>query len=126
MGVKNERVGRSIEKVALGTRVNKGSDDIAGLKFSDSLRSGIRALRQAERNANDGISLANKNRMNLNQELDPIASSFSGLGLADLSIASAEDAIIATKKIESSFNILTRSRGKLGPYKIAYRELWGI
>jgi flagellin len=112
--------------VALGTRVNKGSDDIASLKISDSLRSGIRALRQAERNTNDGISLANKNRMNLNQELDPIASSFSGLGLADLSIASAEDAIIATRKIESSFNILTRSRGKLEPYKIAYRELWGI
>lgn len=126
MGAKNERVRRSIEKVALGTRVNKGSDDIASLKISDSLRSGIRALRQAERNTNDGISLANKNRMNLNQELDPIASSFSGLGLADLSIASAEDAIIATRKIESSFNILTRSRGKLGPYKIAYRELWGI
>ena len=115
---------RSIEKVALGTRVNKGSDDIASLKISDSLRSGIRALRQAERNTNDGISLANKNRMNLNQELDPIASSFSGLGLADLSIASAEDALIAIKEIESSFNILNCSQVKPWPCKIAYIELW--
>ena len=70
LGVNNERVGRSIEKVAFGTRINKGSDDIAGLAISDSLRSDIRALRQTELNTNDGISLVSQTRINLNQELD--------------------------------------------------------
>jgi len=59
LGINNERVGRSIERVAFGTRVNKGSDDVAGLAISESLRSDIRTLRQAGRNANDGISLIN-------------------------------------------------------------------
>ncbi|MEK9629236.1 MAG: flagellin [Nitrospinota bacterium] len=59
LDINNDRVGRSIERVAFGTRVNKGSDDVAGLAISESLRSDIRTLRQAERNANDGISLIN-------------------------------------------------------------------
>ncbi len=59
LGINNERVGRSIERVAFGTRVNKGSDDVAGLAISESLRSDIRTLRQAERNSNDGVSLIN-------------------------------------------------------------------
>lgn len=200
LGVNNERVGRSIEKVAFGTRINKGSDDVAGLAISDSLRSDIRTLRQAERNANDGISLinvaegalseqasilirfrelatqsasgtvgqverqtlqlefsalreefnristttefngktlidgslaasvqeseqvaiqlgldgSNESRINLNQELDLTASSSTGLGLENISIATAEDALIATEQIESSFNTLTNARGKTG------------
>jgi flagellin len=59
LGINNERVGQSIERVSFGTRINKGSDDVAGLAVSDSLRSDIRALRQAERNVNDGTSLIN-------------------------------------------------------------------
>ncbi|MBT5470841.1 MAG: flagellin FliC [Nitrospina sp.] len=59
LGINNERVGRSIERVAFGTRVNKGADDVAGLAISESLRSDIRTLRQGERNANDGVSLIN-------------------------------------------------------------------
>ena len=45
--------------MAFGTRINKGSDDIARLAISESLRSDIRTLRQAERNAKVGISLVN-------------------------------------------------------------------
>ena len=52
---------------------------------------------QAQLNANDAISLVNENRINLNQELDLTTISSTGLGWADLSIASAEDALIATK-----------------------------
>ena len=59
LGINIERVGRSIERVAFGTRVNKGADDVAGLAISESLRSDIRTLRQGERNANDGVSLIN-------------------------------------------------------------------
>jgi flagellin-like hook-associated protein FlgL len=63
-------MGLFIEKVAFGTHVNKGSNYIAGLANANSLRSGIRALRQAELNTNNGISLVNETRINLNQELD--------------------------------------------------------
>jgi flagellin len=68
LGINNDRVGKSIEKVAFGTRINNGSDDVAGLAISESLRSDIRALRQAERNANDGISLLNVAEGALNEQ----------------------------------------------------------
>jgi flagellin len=66
-------MGLFIEKVAFGTRVNKGSNYIAGLTNANSLRSDIRALRKAELNTNNGISLVSETRINLNQEFDLIA-----------------------------------------------------
>ena len=63
-------MGLFIEKVAFGTRVNKGSNHIAGLTNAKSLSSDIRALRQTELNTNDGITLVSQTRINLNQELD--------------------------------------------------------
>ena len=57
---------------------------------------------------------SNESRINLNQELDLTTISSTGLGLANLSITTAEEALIATKQIEISFNTLTRSRGKIG------------
>ena len=47
----------SLEKLASGYRINKSSDDAAGLAISESLRGKIRSLNVAKRNANDGISL---------------------------------------------------------------------
>lgn len=58
LGVNSQRLAGSVERIASGLRINRGSDDAAGLAVSDSLRSDIRALNQAVRNANDGISLA--------------------------------------------------------------------
>ena len=63
-------MGLFIEKVAFGTRVNKGSNYIAGLANANSLRPDIRALRQTELNTNDGIFLVSETRINLNQEFD--------------------------------------------------------
>ena len=63
-------MGLFIEKVAFGTRVNKGSNYIAVLTNANSLSSDIRALRQTELNTNDGISLVSETRINLNQEFD--------------------------------------------------------
>jgi flagellin len=61
-----------------------------------------------------GLDSSNENRINLNQELDLISSSSAGLGLADLYITTAEDALIAAEQIENSFSVLTHSRGKMG------------
>ena len=48
---------RSLERLSSGLRINKAGDDAAGLAISEKLRGNIRALNQAVRNANDGISL---------------------------------------------------------------------
>ena len=48
---------RSLERLSSGFRINKAGDDAAGLAISEKLRSNIRALNQASRNASDGISM---------------------------------------------------------------------
>ena len=47
---------KSMEKLASGSRINRASDDAAGLSISENLKSHIRGLIQANRNAQDGIS----------------------------------------------------------------------
>jgi flagellin len=51
------KLGKSLEKLSSGLRINRAGDDAAGLAISESLKSEIRALQQASRNANDGISM---------------------------------------------------------------------
>ncbi len=48
---------KSMEKLSSGLRINRAGDDAAGLAISESLKSDIRAMDQASRNASDGISL---------------------------------------------------------------------
>ena len=48
---------KSYRKLSTGLRITSASDDAAGLAASERLRSQIRSLDQAKRNANDGISL---------------------------------------------------------------------
>lgn len=50
-------VAKSMEKLSSGLRINKAGDDAAGLAISEKMRSQIRGLDQASRNAQDGISL---------------------------------------------------------------------
>jgi flagellin len=48
---------RSLERLSSGTRINHAGDDAAGLAISESLRAQMRGLGQAERNAQDGVSM---------------------------------------------------------------------
>ncbi|MCX7978103.1 MAG: flagellin FliC, partial [Bdellovibrionaceae bacterium] len=48
---------KSMEKLASGYRINRAGDDAAGLAISENLKAQIRGLKQAARNAQDGISL---------------------------------------------------------------------
>ena len=50
-------MGKSLEKLSSGLRINKASDDAAGLAISEKMRSQIRGLDAASRNAQDGISM---------------------------------------------------------------------
>ena len=68
LGQNNDRLGQSVERISSGIRINRASDDAAGLAISEGLRSDIRALRQAGRNANDGVSLINITEGALNEQ----------------------------------------------------------
>ena len=68
LGANNDRLAQSVERISSGIRINRASDDAAGLAISEGLRSDIRTLRQAVRNANDGISLINITEGALNEQ----------------------------------------------------------
>ena len=68
LGLNNDRLAVSVERISSGLRINRAADDAAGLAISEALRSDIRALRQAVRNANDGISLINVTEGALNEQ----------------------------------------------------------
>lgn len=57
----------SFAKLASGSRINKAADDAAGLAISENLKGQIRSLRQANRNANDGISMVQVAEGGLNE-----------------------------------------------------------
>jgi flagellin len=48
---------KAFEKLSSGSRINKASDDVSGLAISENLKSNMRGLKQANRNAQDGISM---------------------------------------------------------------------
>jgi flagellin len=51
-----ERLGGNYRRLSTGLRISTAADDAAGLAISERLRSQVRSLEQAKRNANDGIS----------------------------------------------------------------------
>lgn len=66
--INSRQLSTSVERISSGLRINRGADDAAGLAISQSLNSDIRALSQAVRNANDGISLVNTAEGALNEQ----------------------------------------------------------
>ena len=51
------KLGKSIERLSSGYRINRAADDAAGLAISEKLRAQISGLAQAQRNAQDAVSL---------------------------------------------------------------------
>jgi flagellin len=56
LGISTDALSRNYEKLSSGQRINRASDDAAGLAIADSLRANQRVATVAIRNANDGIS----------------------------------------------------------------------
>ncbi len=48
---------KSLQRLSSGLRITRAADDAAGLAISEGFRADVRSLTQAQRNANDGISL---------------------------------------------------------------------
>jgi flagellin len=53
----NTVLGKSLEKLSSGYRINRAADDASGLVISQGLRAQVSGLRQATRNAQDGVSV---------------------------------------------------------------------
>ncbi len=77
----------TLAKLAQGTRIVKSSDDAAGMAISEKLKANIRSSRQADRNANDGISMIQVAEGGLN-EIQNILVRF-----RELSIQAASDTV---------------------------------
>ena len=56
LSISDGMLNRSMERLSSGFRINRASDDAAGLAKSERLRADIRGLNQAVRNAQDGVS----------------------------------------------------------------------
>jgi len=57
LGVNTGATSKALEKLSSGLRINRAADDAAGLAISEKMRGQIRGLEQAQRNAQDSISL---------------------------------------------------------------------
>lgn len=57
LGVNNSQVGKSLEKLSSGFKINRAADDASGLAISEKMKAQIKGLETASSNAQDGISL---------------------------------------------------------------------
>ncbi len=57
LSITHNHMTKSLEKLSSGYRINRAADDAAGLAISEKMKAQTRGLRQAVRNAQDGISL---------------------------------------------------------------------
>lgn len=83
---------KALEKLSSGQRINRAGDDAAGLAISENLKAQIRGLKQAERNAEDGVSLV--------QIAEGALSEVSSIliRLRELAVQAASDTIGATER----------------------------
>jgi flagellin len=62
-----DKMAKSMERLSSGSRINRSADDAAGLAISEGMRGQIKGLAQAQRNAQDGVSLVQTGEGALNE-----------------------------------------------------------
>lgn len=82
----------SLEKLSSGKRITRAADDAAGLAISTNLEAQTKGLRQATRNANDGISLVQTAEGGLNETTNILTR------LRELTIQAASDTVGETER----------------------------
>jgi flagellin len=82
-----QALSKNLERLSSGSRINNAGDDAAGLAISENLRAQVRGLKQAKRNAQDGISLVQVSEGGLNETTNIL------IRLRELAIQSASDTI---------------------------------
>ena len=79
-------------RLSSGLRINTAADDAAGLAISEKMKANIRSMSQAERNANDGISLLQTAEGALNENAGVL------VRMRELAMQSATDTVGTTEK----------------------------
>ncbi len=90
----------SFAKLSSGERITKAADDAAGLAISEKLKAEIRSSRQANRNANDGISLVQTAEGGLNETSSLLTR------MRELSMQAASDTLSDSDREKSSFEYI--------------------
>jgi flagellin len=83
---------RGMARLSSGFRINQAADDAAGLAISEKLKAQVRGLRQASRNANDGISMVQVAEGGLNEVSNML------IRLRELSVQASSDTIGDTER----------------------------
>ncbi len=101
---------KSMEKLSSGYRINRAGDDAAGLSISEKMRSQVRGLNQASRNAQDGISMIQTGEGALNETHAILQR------MRELSVQSATDtnADVDREALQNEINQLTSEVNRIG------------
>lgn len=87
----------SFSKLSSGQRIVKAADDAAGLAISEKMKAHIRSGKQADRNANDGISLVQTAEGGLNQSTSILTR------MRELALQAASDTLADSDRQNTSF-----------------------
>jgi flagellin len=100
----------SVGRLSSGMRINTAADDAAGLGISENLKANIRSMAQAQRNANDGISMSQVAEGSMN-EMQGIVSR-----MRELSVQSANSTLGNTERgyIQTEFSQLSQEINRIG------------
>jgi len=88
----NNAMSKSLERLSTGLRINRASDDAAGLGVSENLRTQVRGTAQAKRNAQDGIAAINIAEGAANEVSEILQR------MRELAIQSANDTLTLTER----------------------------
>lgn len=106
------RLANAMQRLSSGFRINSAQDDAAGLGISERLKSQMRGLTQATRNANDGLSVIQTAEGVMGEVSDIL------IRMRELSVQSASDSVTTTergyintefKELKSEINRLAKS-----------------
>ncbi len=87
LGGTKQELEKHLQRLSTGSRINTAGDDAAGLAISENLRAQVRGLKQAKRNAQDGVSLVQVSEGGLNEVTNIL------IRLRELAIQSASDTV---------------------------------
>ena len=87
LGTNHDNQNRALERLSSGSRINRAGDDAAGLAISEKLKASIRSMKQATRNASDGVSMIQVSEGAMNEVSNIL------VRLRELSIQAASDTI---------------------------------
>jgi flagellin len=97
------KLNTSLGRLSSGLRINRAGDDAAGLAISENLKAQIHSIKQAERNANDGVSLLQVAEGGMNEVSGMLTR------MRELAMEAATDTVGSTERgfLDQEFTALT-------------------